>query len=154
MYRDGMQKTTQTNLLEDFVKQSLPSVNLCSYNLKSLETVPNDAKYQTVYKERLVITIEDQSEYPWEDKHLWQSHWFVETQYQDRPIRAKAVTIIVRTKKRRNKETGKIYTSKVEWYTVVETTRRTWNQLDFLKYDNWSLSMFAGDGSEVMRLRT
>jgi hypothetical protein len=64
MYRDGMQKTTQTNLLEDFVKQSLPSVNRCSYNLKSLETVPNDAKYQTVYKERLVITIEDQSEYP------------------------------------------------------------------------------------------
>jgi len=126
-------KNIQTNAMEEFIRISLPNVNRDMYNLKSVKLIPYEWKHPDLFEKRLVVVIEECVDPEWIDKHLRHSHGFVEQEYEDRPVRHNALTLIERRKKRINKITKQTCISWVRWIKVFEWTKRAEDELVFLK---------------------
>jgi hypothetical protein len=65
------------------------------------------------FTKQMTITIEERVEYKDDmDPRVRHSHGYIERSFDDRPIRDQALTIIVRKKRWRHKDTGEVLTSK------------------------------------------
>jgi hypothetical protein len=70
-----MKKPNEEHLMAEFCKSLLPTINRNSYSLVNVESVSNAEQTKSIYKKRMVITIQEKSEYPEAmDKHLWHIH--------------------------------------------------------------------------------
>jgi hypothetical protein len=70
-----MRKPNEEHLMSEFCKTLLPDINWASYSLVNVESVSNAEQTKSIYKKRMIITIEETSEYPdTMDRHLWHIH--------------------------------------------------------------------------------
>ncbi len=116
----------------EMLKYVLPNVNFERYEITSVEERINEEKRKSTYRMRLFVTIEEKADPP-DKTWKWISHGFVEKKFNDRPLRNRALTLISRKRKRKNKTTWKVYTSKHEWVLVLEWTKKAEDLLFFLK---------------------
>lgn len=127
-------KTNNKDIMEEYLKMSLPHINWKSYQLIWVETWKYVWPMDDTFKKQMMITIEECKDYEaWMDPTLRYSHWFKEKSHDDRPMRDHALTIIERRKRWRHKETGQVYTSWESWFAAFEWTSRAEDQLWFLK---------------------
>ncbi len=127
-------KNIKDEILEDLMKEILPTVNREYYELVGYEKVKNEWKYTNIYDTRMKITIQEKTEIPkWLDKNLRYVHGYVTTTYEDRPSRSNAVTIISKRKRRKHKETWKILKSEHFGVQCLEGPKKPEDILFFLK---------------------
>jgi len=118
------------------IQYQLPQVDFKHYKIVKVESEDNQGKSSDIYKKRLFITIQDDSDPPDESWDRY-AHWFTQAKYDDRPMRDNAVTLIVKQKRWKNKSTGKTYMSVFEGVKLYPKTERPEDLLEFLKSVNW-----------------
>lgn len=116
----------------DFIKFALPHVNFKQYDLIDIDEIKNMKRHQKIYPTRLFVTIQEKNAPP-DDTWDWHSHGFLTSEVDDRPLRTRAVTIIEKRRRRKNKKTWETIVSEVKWITVLDTARRAEDHLYFLK---------------------
>ncbi len=127
-------KNNKNDVMEEYIKKTLPNVNWDYYDLIGIEKVKNIWKHQDIYINRMIVRIKEKTKIPkWLDQNLWYSHGYVTTTYDDRPIRDNAVTIVSQRKRWRHKETKKVINSKHLWVICLEWTKKPEDHLFFLK---------------------
>jgi hypothetical protein len=74
-----------------------------------------------IFEKQMIITIEDSRAYDeGMDSTLRYAHGFKTKSYDDWPMRDHALTIIVRKKRWRHKETGQVHTSNESGFNAFE----------------------------------
>ena len=127
-----MKNTQPQDLQYEFLKFTLPEVNFEDFEIVRLEETRNVSRRSDLYDTRLLLTIEEKNIPP--DKS-WKryAHGFVEKQINDWPVRSRALSIIIKTRRRKNKITGKTIVSDKEGVIVLEGTKKPEDVLTFLK---------------------
>jgi hypothetical protein len=110
----------------------LPHVNFEKYYIINVEEKENEWRRKCTYRKRLFVTIEDKS---WPPDDTWNryAHWFIDREFDDWPLRNRALTIIERRKRRKNKKTWEVIKSNNEGVQVLEWTTKPEDVLFFLK---------------------
>lgn len=127
-------KNINNDVMEEYIKATLPIVDREHYKLVGFEKIKNEGKLKELYWSRLIVTIEETTKIPEGlDQHLWYAHGYVTVKDEDRPIRDNLVTIVSRRKRRKHKETKKVINSKYFWVVYTEGTKRAEDHLTFLK---------------------
>lgn len=127
-------KNINNDVMEEYVKATLPIVDWEHYRLVGFEKIKNEGKLKELYLNKLIVTIEEKTKVPeWFDQHLWHAHGYVTVRDEDRPIRDNLVTIVSRRKRRKHKETKKVINSQYFWVVYTEGTKRAEDHLTFLK---------------------
>ncbi len=127
-------KNINNDVMEEYVKATLPNIDRKHYKLVGFEKVKNEGEFKEIYSTRLIVTIEETTKIPeWLDQHVWYVHGYVTVRDEDRPIRDNVVTIVSRRKRRKHKETKKVVNSKYFWIAYTKGTKRAEDHLSFLK---------------------
>ena len=120
----------------ELIQHQFPQIDFSCYKISKVTQKENEGKSSDIYKKRLFVTMEETSDPP-DQSWDWYAHWFTDTKYEDRPMRAKAVTLIIRRKRRKNRVTNKTKMSDIEGIQMYPKTEKPEDLLDFLKYTNW-----------------
>lgn len=131
IYIDDSMKTTNNKQFE-LMKLTLPHVNFEQFEIVDITEVKNVTKRSDLYDTRILITIEENS-IPPDDSWDWYAHWFKEKQINDRPLRNRTVTLIIKRRRWKNKKTWATVMSKNEWIKLLPGTKRPEDILTFLK---------------------
>lgn len=127
-------QTDTKDMMEAYLKMSLPHVNWKLFWLAWVATSKYEWPLNDTFTKQMTITIEERADYKEDmDPQLRYAHGCIERSFDDRPIRDHALTIIVRKKRWRHKETGEVRTSKESWLILYAGTSRAEDQLWFLK---------------------
>ncbi len=126
-----MKKDT-TYIHEEFVKEMLPHVNFQDFDLVDMVLLENVWRWARIYEKRYWITIEEKP-IPPDDSWNWYAHGFEKKEIDDWPIRAKACTLIIKRRRRKNRITNTIVNSTKQWVELLPWTLKPEDILTFLK---------------------
>lgn len=123
------------SVMVELLKEFTPHINYDDYEIVNFREVQNESKRSDFYPRRMIITLEEMKNPP-DDSWTRYVHDFKKSEVNDWPIRWKAVTFVIKKRRRKNKHTWETVVSKKDAIKLLEWTRRPEDHLTFLKYSD------------------
>lgn len=122
--------------IDDNLKSIMfPHIDRNRFDLIWIDEVDNmDTNNNFYYPKRYIVTIQEKDipDPKWGPPDRLYAHWFKEKTVNDSPIRFHATTLVIRRRRRKNRDTKKINIKELDGL-VVEGTKTAMDILDFLK---------------------